>query len=119
MDGNHIHILQRIRCAQQPEPMMIDRDHATKHRHRAAPSSVKWLVIRESMTAVLAGLVAGVGAALTLGRYVETLLYGVRPRDPWTFVIVCVLLIGSALVAAWLPARRAARTDPLVALRAE
>lgn len=85
----------------------------------AAPSSVKWLVIRESMTAVLAGLVAGVGAALMLGRYVETLLYGVRPRDPWTFVIVCVLLIGSALVAAWLPARRAARTDPLVALRAE
>lgn len=85
----------------------------------AAPSSVKWLVVRESMSAVAAGLAIGVTAALLLGRYVETLLYQVKPRDVVTYAIVCTLLVGSALVAAWLPARRAARIDPLVALRTD
>ena len=71
------------------------------------------------MAAVLSVLLAGVAAALLLGQYLETLLYGVRPWDFWTYAAVCVVLIASALVAAWLPARRAARTDPLRALRTE
>jgi ABC-type lipoprotein release transport system permease subunit len=63
--------------------------------------------------------VAGVGAALALGRFVESLLFDIQPRDAWTYLIVCVLLTLAAFVAALLPARRAARVDPLVALRAE
>jgi putative ABC transport system permease protein len=85
----------------------------------ARPGDVRALVVRESMAPVLAGLVLGIAASLTLSRFVESLLFAVEPRDVWTYAGVCLVLVTAAIVAAGLPARRASRVDPLIALRAE
>jgi putative ABC transport system permease protein len=77
------------------------------------------LVLRRGLTWVVAGMVAGILLAIFLVRSIESLLYGVEPTDPLTLVGVCALLLGIALAACWLPARRAARLDPLIALRTE
>jgi putative ABC transport system permease protein len=66
-----------------------------------------------------AGVVIGIVAALILGRMIAGLLYGVGAHDPATFVGVAVLLLGCAFFACWVPARRAARVDPVIALQAE
>jgi ABC-type antimicrobial peptide transport system permease subunit len=67
----------------------------------------------------LAGIVVGLGTALAGGRLVESLLYGVGPRDPVVLLVTTLMLLGIALSACWLPARRAARLSPLEALRAD
>jgi ABC-type antimicrobial peptide transport system permease subunit len=67
----------------------------------------------------LTGAAAGLALALGIGRLLGQLLYGVSPVDPWAFALAPLALIAAALVAAWLPARRATRVDPLVALRSE
>ncbi|HVQ31534.1 MAG TPA: ABC transporter permease [Vicinamibacteria bacterium] len=77
------------------------------------------LVLGQSLRLVLAGLALGVGAALLLGRALSGFLYGVKPTDPLTFVVVVALLVLTALLAGYLPGRRAAATDPVRALRAE
>jgi predicted permease len=77
------------------------------------------LVLRRGITWVIAGTVCGILLAVVLGRSVESMLYGVAPTDPVTLAGVCALLLGIALAACWLPARRAARLDPLSALRTE
>ncbi len=77
------------------------------------------LVMRQGLVLVVFGLVAGVLAALGATRFLQSLLFGVKTTDPWTFAAVCGLL---ALVGAWacyIPARRATRVDPMVALRYE
>ena len=61
----------------------------------------------------------GVGLSLGLTRYLATLLYGVNTRDAWTFCSVAFLLIAVALLASYIPARRATRVDPVNALRCE
>jgi ABC-type antimicrobial peptide transport system permease subunit len=75
------------------------------------------MVIRQGMTPVLAGMAFGLAGALAGGRVLRSLLFGVGPGDPVTFVAVTFFLVAVALAAIYLPARRAARSDPMVALR--
>jgi putative ABC transport system permease protein len=75
------------------------------------------LVTGQGMTLALAGALAGLAGALLLGGLMSSLLYGVRPTDPLTFVTVLLLLIAVAAVASYVPARRATKVDPIVALR--
>jgi ABC-type antimicrobial peptide transport system permease subunit len=79
---------------------------------------VRWVVVR-GLRPVIAGVVAGLAAAYGLASLIAGLLYDVRPRDPLTFAAAAATLLVVALIACWLPARRAARVDPLSALRAE
>lgn len=79
--------------------------------------SIVSMVLRDVAVTCLVGLVLGVAAALTVSRYLESQLYGVAPRDIATLALACATMGILALVAGWLPARRASRTDPLVALR--
>ncbi len=85
-----------------------------------APSTdIAWMVLRESLTLVAAGVAAGVGAVLLAGRLVAGLIHCLAPTDPVTMVHAAALLAGIAAAAAWLPARRAARVDPLTGLQNE
>jgi putative ABC transport system permease protein len=77
------------------------------------------LVMRRGMLLIGTGLVIGTGAVLALGRVVAGLLFGVTPRDPVTMVAVALFLTAVAIIATYLPARRAMHVDPLVALRVE
>jgi len=85
----------------------------------AARQRVVGMVLRDSLAPVVAGSVAGIIAALLATRLMRAMLYGVSPTDPTTFVIVTAALIGVALLASAVPAARAARVDPIVALREE
>ncbi|HJR62583.1 MAG TPA: ABC transporter permease [Gemmatimonadaceae bacterium] len=85
----------------------------------AAPSSVRRMVMVQGLRLVALGLALGVAASLALTRLMKSLLYAVAPTDPATYVGVVTLLFGIALLASYLPARRATRVDPLIALRAE
>ncbi len=85
----------------------------------ARAEGVVRLVVRQGMRLAGLGVVLGVAFALLLGRVIAGLLYGIAPHDPVTFVAVVGLLLGAALLACWIPARRASRVDPLIALRAE
>jgi putative ABC transport system permease protein len=82
-------------------------------------SDVLQLVLGRGMALVGAGLVVGGALALALSRFMTSLLYGVSPADPATYVAVTLFLIGVALFAIYLPARRAARVDPMVVLQQE
>lgn len=75
--------------------------------------------IMRAMRAVLLGLGLGLVLTLALRRVVAGMLYGVGPADPLTLIGVALLLAGVGLLASWIPARRATRVDPMVALRAE
>ena len=81
--------------------------------------SVLWLVLREALILVGIGLVLGVAASLALARTAASLLYELKPNDPLTIVLATVLLAGVALFAGYIPARRASKVDPMVALREE
>jgi putative ABC transport system permease protein len=83
----------------------------------AQPSGVSRLVVLQGMTLALSGTVLGVAAAFVLTRSMGTLLFGVTPTDPFTFVVVPLGLALVALAASYLPARRATRVDPVMALR--
>jgi predicted permease len=85
----------------------------------AQRSAVLWLVLRETLVLVCAGAAAGIVAAVEMGHWVESLLFGVKAADPLTLGAAATLLIGVALLAAYVPARRASRIDPLRALRYE
>jgi ABC-type antimicrobial peptide transport system permease subunit len=85
----------------------------------ATQSRVVLLVIRRAITLVAVGLAAGLLAALALTRFLSGILYGVSATDSLAFLSVGLLLAVVALVASWIPARQAAGTDPIVALRYE
>jgi ABC-type antimicrobial peptide transport system permease subunit len=77
------------------------------------------LVLRETLLLVVIGVVIGLGAALGATRLIATLLYGLTPNDPLTIALASLLLLTVAALAGYLPARRAARVDPMIALRHE
>lgn len=85
----------------------------------ARPRDILNLVLLQGGRLTLIGVVLGLGAAIGCTRYLQSLLYGVRPTDANTFVIVAVLFLAVALLACYFPARRATRVDPLIALRDE
>jgi putative ABC transport system permease protein len=85
----------------------------------ADPRGVAALVVRQGGLATLAGIVVGLGVALAGGRVIEALLYDVSPYDPIVFATAVLAMSAAALMACWLPARRAARINPIEALRAE
>ena len=85
----------------------------------AAPQDILLMVLRQSVVVVAIGLTVGLAAALAGTRAIASLIVGVRPTDAATFVTVVVLLAVIALIACWIPARRATRVNPLVALRYE
>jgi putative ABC transport system permease protein len=85
----------------------------------ASRGSIFGMVIRQSLELVIAGIGLGAVAALTLSRLLSSYLYGITPQDPLTFLAVAGLLVGIALAAGFLPARRATKVDPIVALRYE
>jgi ABC-type antimicrobial peptide transport system permease subunit len=85
----------------------------------ASTVDVLKLVLRNGMTLVAIGVVIGIGGAFALTRLMVTLLFGVTPTDALTIGVVSAVLVGVALLACLLPARRAAKVDPLVALRYE
>jgi predicted permease len=85
----------------------------------ASASDVLWLVLRQSLGMIFVGVGLGAAAALAAGRVLERLVEGMRPVDPLTFAIMIPVLTGAALLASFLPARRASRIEPMRALRQE
>ena len=85
----------------------------------ATAAALARLIIGQGVRLVSLGIVLGLGVALMLGRLLEARLYGITARDPMSMFASAILLLAVALLACWLPARRAARTDPMTALRAE
>ena len=85
----------------------------------AQPASVIWLVMREVLLLLAIGLAVGIPAAIGAGRYVSAQLYGIQPHDPLIAVSTMVLLAVVSAAAGLIPARRASRIDPILALRYE
>ena len=77
------------------------------------------LLLRQSMVLIAFGVALGIAASAALTRFLGSMLFDVRPTDPATFLTVILLLVGVAALACWVPARRAMRVDPMVALRHE
>jgi ABC-type antimicrobial peptide transport system permease subunit len=85
----------------------------------ARASNVIGMVLREALLIAAAGVVVGLTGAALLTRLMGTLLFGISPQDPVTFGTGAVLLVGVALLASYIPSRRALRADPIAALRTE
>jgi len=85
----------------------------------AQSGEVLGLLVREEFFLIVVGTVLGVVASLALTRFLASILFEVKPTDPMTFALVVALLLGVAILACLIPARRAMRIDPMVALRCE
>ena len=85
----------------------------------AKPRDVIGMVVRRGMRLTLIGAAAGLALSFALTRLMSTLLFGVGATDPLTFALVSLLLAGVAMLACYIPARRAAKVDPMIALRCE
>jgi macrolide transport system ATP-binding/permease protein len=85
----------------------------------ARRETVVWMVLRQVLVLAIAGLAIGLPAAMGASKLVESLIFGVKPGDPWALASALAILLGAALVAGCLPARKASKTDPMAALRHE
>jgi predicted permease len=85
----------------------------------ASRGGVQWMIVRESLALLAIGIAIGIPVALGLSRYVKSLLYGLTPADPSTMAMALAVLAMVSIAAAFLPARRAARIDPMKALRCD
>jgi ABC-type antimicrobial peptide transport system permease subunit len=85
----------------------------------AQRGDVLWMVLRETLALVLAGVAAGLGLALVAGRLVSSMLFGLTATDPAAVGLATLSMVAVGIVAGWLPARRATRIEPTVALRYE
>jgi ABC-type antimicrobial peptide transport system permease subunit len=85
----------------------------------AQASSIRNMVIRQGMTLALIGVIVGIGGALWLTHFLASFLFGVKALDPTAFIVTPLLLSGVALIAIWIPARRATQVDPMRSLRFE
>jgi macrolide transport system ATP-binding/permease protein len=85
----------------------------------AQPGNVLWIVLRETFALALFGIAMGIPAALAASRLISSMLFGLSSSDLPTMVAVSLLLLAVALLAGYLPARRASSVDPIVALRTE
>jgi ABC-type antimicrobial peptide transport system permease subunit len=83
----------------------------------AERSEVRRMVVAQGMKLALVGVVIGIGSAYGLSRFIASLLFGVKALDPWTFAGIPILLATVALLATWIPAVRASRVNPVIALR--
>jgi putative ABC transport system permease protein len=95
------------------------REIATRLALGATPHSMRAGVIREGLTLTGVGLAAGIGIATALGRLIDSLLYETATADPLVIGLLAALMAAASIVACYLPARRAMRVDPVMALRAE
>jgi putative ABC transport system permease protein len=85
----------------------------------AQASTLRNMVIRQGMALTLIGVVIGIGGAFWLTHFLASFLFGVKALDPAAFILTPLLLSGVALLAIWIPARRATRVDPITSLRFE
>jgi len=85
----------------------------------AQRDNILWLVLRQGLNLVLVGVAIGLVGALVLTRFLSGLLFDLKPTDPPTLIATSLLLVAVASLACWVPARRATKVDPMVALRNE
>ena len=85
----------------------------------ASTTDVLKLILQMGLRLVLTGIAIGVAVSLAIGRLISSQLWGVSAHDPTTLAAVAILLLATGAIACWLPARRATKVDPLVALRYE
>jgi len=85
----------------------------------AQRATVMWMVVSEVLLLALGGLVIGMATALSISRFVAAFLYGIKANDPLALTLAVAILSGAALLAGFVPARKAARIDPMTALRHE
>jgi ABC-type antimicrobial peptide transport system permease subunit len=85
----------------------------------AQPDTIVFEIVKDTAWPIVAGLAVGLGAAFYATRVLEKFLYQTTPRDTLTFIATAIVMAATACAAAWLPARRAARVDPVTALRAD
>jgi ABC-type antimicrobial peptide transport system permease subunit len=85
----------------------------------AQQQTVRGMFLQQGLWLVAIGIAAGLAASVPLARFLSTLLFGVSPLDPTTYAVVSLVLIAAALLATYLPTRRATRVEPVEALRSE